>query len=349
MGIPEEVGYGVVALVCASAGFFFADYKHADTIAAIKKAGAVVRELEAQLAKNALLQKYESDMLDLVRNDLHILRSTKVLTPLEEQLNRQILEAIIKSAEQLEVADVLSEGTLKTQDPLEQFTVPADETPYGVLPYALLFVGVVGTLVLIYAISGKNWTFPVVSAVVNNVKSVVKENIQTWRQPYFLPVFYLFIFILAANVYGLFPFTFTNSSALAVTFFLALTFFLKINLLAVFLGRWTAFGAFLPAGAPLEIAVLLVLIESISYVARVFSLSIRLFANMLSGHALLKILLGFVRKMIVPLSALTLLAVIPWTVVTAVLGLETVIAFLQAHVFIVLISLYLNEAVSGAH
>jgi ATP synthase subunit 6 len=96
-----------------------------------------------------------------------------------------------------------------------------------------------------------------------------------------------------ANMVGLIPYSFTATSSFVITFFLALSYFIGINIISVFKNKWTTPNLFLPSGVPLAIAPFLILIEMVSYFAKVFSLSIRLFANMMSGHALLKILIGF--------------------------------------------------------
>jgi F0F1-type ATP synthase membrane subunit a len=90
----------------------------------------------------------------------------------------------------------------------------------------------------------------------------------------------------------------------------------------------------------------LIFIEAVSYIARVFSLSIRLFANMMSGHALLKILIGFSWTLLTSGSAMILLAAFPWVIVTAIMFLELLIAFLQAYVFTILITLYINDVLN---
>jgi len=90
----------------------------------------------------------------------------------------------------------------------------------------------------------------------------------------------------------------------------------------------------------------LILIELISYIARVFSLSIRLFANMMSGHALLKILIGFSYALLGTGTVMMLLAAFPWLIVTAIMFLELLIAFLQAYVFTILITLYANDVLN---
>jgi ATP synthase subunit 6 len=90
----------------------------------------------------------------------------------------------------------------------------------------------------------------------------------------------------------------------------------------------------------------LIFIEAVSYIARVLSLSIRLFANMMSGHALLKILIGFSWALITSGSLLVLIAAFPWAIVTAVMFLELLIAFLQAYVFTILVTLYIGDVLT---
>lgn len=96
------------------------------------------------------------------------------------------------------------------------------------------------------------------------------------------------------NIIGLIPYTFTLTSSFALTFFYSLIVFIIINISGIFRTGFTGFfSLFLPSGTPLNITFLLIIIEIISYFARLFSLSIRLFANMMAGHTLLKTLIGF--------------------------------------------------------
>lgn len=125
------------------------------------------------------------------------------------------------------------------------------------------------------------------------VRSIVRENLYIAKQQDFNIIFNLFLTLLLANLVGMVPYSFTITSSFIVTFFLAMLHFVAINHLAAVKHQWHLADLFLPSGAPLAIAPFLIFIEAVSYVARVFSLSIRLFANMLSGHALLKILIGF--------------------------------------------------------
>jgi ATP synthase subunit 6 len=177
----------------------------------------------------------------------------------------------------------------------------------------------------------------------NLVKSIIKSNTSLKRYQYFTILFFLFGFILLANLVGLFPYSFTITSSFVVTFFLALSHFIGINIIGIFKHKWKITNLFLPSGAPLAIAHILILIELVSYIARVFSLSIRLFANMMSGHALLKILIGFSWSLLTAGSMYIIIAIFPWIIVTIIMFLEALIAFLQAYVFTILVTIYIND------
>jgi ATP synthase subunit 6 len=138
------------------------------------------------------------------------------------------------------------------------------------------------------------------------------------------------------------------TSSFIVTLFLAATHFIGINIIGSYKQSWQFLNLFLPSGVPLFIAPFLILIEVISYFAKVLSLSIRLFANMMSGHALLKILIGFSWVLCSTFSPVFIgLGLFPWIIVTLILFLEALIAFLQAYVFVVLIAIYLNDVTSS--
>ena len=124
--------------------------------------------------------------------------------------------------------------------------------------------------------------------------------------------------------------------------------FITINIFGIYrTGFLNFFAIFLPKGTPLNITFLLILIELISYIARVFSLSIRLFANMMAGHTLLKILIGFSFSLMFNNIFLVPIAFIPWIIVTIIFVLEMLIAFLQAYVFVVLFCIYINDVVAS--
>jgi F-type H+-transporting ATPase subunit a len=184
-------------------------------------------------------------------------------------------------------------------DPLEQFDVLSLSLPLvgaGFTNLALLLV--VNLLVMAvwfgsYGIQvANNYDFAL-RVLYQLVRGLVKENLYIRKHQYFTVLFYLFFTLLLANLVGMIPYSFTITSSFIVTFFLAATHFVAINHVAVVKHQWQTNDLFLPSGAPLLIAPFLIFIEAVSYIARVFSLSIRLFANMMSGHALLKILIGF--------------------------------------------------------
>jgi len=137
-----------------------------------------------------------------------------------------------------------------------------------------------------------NYDF-ILAAVYRLVVSIVKENLVIKKQQYFIVIFYLFITLLFANLIGLLPYAFTITSSFIFTLFVSLGHFIAINATAGYQFGMSTGALFVPSGVPLVILPLLVSIETVSYVARVLSLSIRLFANIMSGHALLKILIGF--------------------------------------------------------
>ena len=186
------------------------------------------------------------------------------------------------------------------------------------------------------------WEF-LMREIYDLVKSIVKSNTSLKRNQYFSILFYLFIFILVSNLVGLIPYSFTATSSFVITFFLALSYFIGINIIGMFEHQWQIANLALPGGVPLLIAPFLILIELVSYFAKVFSLSIRLFANMMSGHALLKILIGFSWGLLTAGPLYVFIAILPWIIVTVIMFLEALIAFLQSYVFTILVTIYIND------
>ena len=162
---------------------------------------------------------------------------------------------------------------------------------------------------------------------------------------YFPFVFTLFMFVLFGNVIGLLPYAFTYTSHIAVTFTLAAIVFLVTTVVALMLHGKKFFGYFFPEGAPLWLAPIIVPVEVVSYLSRPISLSVRLFANMVAGHVLLKVFATFV-VLLGGLGAVgPLVAVLPLGVNVLLVGFELLVAFLQAYVFAILASIYLHDAV----
>lgn len=133
----------------------------------------------------------------------------------------------------------------------------------------------------------------VVEGMYELISGLLKDTLGGKGQEYFPYVFTLFSFILIANLIGLVPYSFTVTSHLIVTFTTALAIFAGMNIIGILKHRKHFLSLFFPPGSPVALAPLLVIIELVSYVFRVISLSVRLFANLMSGHTLLKILAGF--------------------------------------------------------
>ena len=169
------------------------------------------------------------------------------------------------------------------------------------------------------------------------IANLVKDTVGPSGRPYFPFIFTIFMFVLFGNMLGMMPYSYTFTSQIIVTFVLALVVFLGVTIIAIVKHKWHFLTFFMPPGVSLMIAPLMVPIEIISYLSRPISLSMRLFANMLAGHTLLKVFASFV-------FALGVAGVAPWLFIVALTGLEFVIAFLQAFVFAILTCLYLNDA-----
>ncbi len=176
--------------------------------------------------------------------------------------------------------------------------------------------------------------------------NVLSENVKKNGNLYFPMLFTIFTFIFFCNLMGMIPFSFTVTSHIVVTLGLAMTAFIAINIIGIKTHGFHMMSLFLPSGAPIALAPLLVMIELVSYSFRVVSLALRLFANMMSGHCLLKILAGFAWTMLSAGGILSILHILPLIVIFAIVGLELSIAFLQAYVFTVLLCIYLNDAIS---
>jgi ATP synthase subunit 6 len=179
------------------------------------------------------------------------------------------------------------------------------------------------------------------------ITDVVKQQAGP-RAVKYIPIFFaIFLLILASNLIGLLPFAFTPTAHLAITFTLALSCNLGLIIIGFRKHGFAFLKVFVPKGGPLWLLPLIVVIEFISYLLRTFSLSIRLFANMMAGHTLLHILASFVTGFIT--AGYLGLAIFPFILVLAVVILELGIACLQAYVFIVLLAIYLNDSLHPSH
>ncbi len=172
---------------------------------------------------------------------------------------------------------------------------------------------------------------------------LVARNIGAAGQVYFPFLFTLFIFLLMSNLLGMVPYTFTTTSHIVVTLFLSFTFFIGTNLAGVLRLKLHYFGLFLPSNSPVLISPFLLLVELISYFARVASLAIRLFANMMAGHSLLKILIGFVYAIFLSDVVGLIWGWLPFLLVFLITFLEVGVAFVQAYVFTTLLCIYIRD------
>lgn len=181
------------------------------------------------------------------------------------------------------------------------------------------------------------------------VASMLRDAAGSQGMKFFPFVFSLFMFVLVANLLGLFPYFFTVTSHIIVTFMLALLVIGTVIVYGFMKNGLGFFKLFVPQGVPGILLPLVVLIEIISFLSRPISLSVRLFANMLAGHITLKVFAGFVTS----LSALGAVgiagSILPLAMTVAITALEFLVAFLQAYVFAVLTCMYLNDALHPGH
>ena len=166
----------------------------------------------------------------------------------------------------------------------------------------------------------------------------------TGIKQFFSLVFSIFTFILLCNGFGMIPYSFTVTSHFIVTLGLSFSFFIGITIIGVSIHGLHFLSFFLPQGAPIALAPFLVVLEVISYGFRALSLGVRLAANMMAGHTLVKILAGFSLTMFQAGGILAFLALFPLGVIILLTGLEIGIAIVQAYVFSMLICIYLNDS-----
>ena len=245
-------------------------------------------------------------------------------------------------------------------DPIHQFeikTIVPIELMYGVdasftnsslfMVLSCVFIGGF----LLYSMQGR-------SLIPNRMQSVseisyqfianmVRESVGTAGMKFFPFVFTLFAFILMCNMFGMFPFFFTVTSHIIVTFALALLVMSVVIIYGIWKNGFGFFKLFIP-NVPVVLLPLMVPIEVISFLARPFSLAIRLFANILAGHIALKVFAGFIVGM-GSLGIFSFSAIFPLALTVAMTALEFLVAFLQAFVFATLTCVYLHDAEHPGH
>ena len=246
-------------------------------------------------------------------------------------------------------------------DPLHQFVIqPLVPIQIGGLHFDFTNSALFMVLTVAVASAFLYWTTSSRSLVPGRMQSIsemsyefianmLRDSAGTSGMRFFPLVFSLFMFVLVANLLGMFPYFFTVTSHIIVTFALAIVVIATVVIFGISKHGLSWFQLFVPSGVPMIILPFVVLIEVISFLSRPISLSVRLFANMLAGHITLKVFAGFV----VSLSALGALgiggSILPLFMTVALTGLEFLVAFLQAYVFAVLTCMYLNDAVHPHH
>lgn len=181
------------------------------------------------------------------------------------------------------------------------------------------------------------------------VAGMIRENIGTKGRQYFPLIFTLFMIVLLGNMLGMLPYSFTYTSHIIVTAALAFMIFFIVLMIGVFKHGFHFFSLFLPPGVPWWLMPLIIPIEIMSFMIRPVTLSVRLFANMIAGHIMLKVFAGFSVGMFAAGGFLTLAGIGPMLFNSVLIGFEFLIAFLQAYVFAILSCIYLKDTVEIGH
>ena len=175
------------------------------------------------------------------------------------------------------------------------------------------------------------------------IAKMINDTAGSGAKSFFPFIFTLFMFVLFCNMIGMLPYSFTVTSHIIVTFMLAATVFIGVTIIGFIKHGIKYLELFVPKGVPIILLPLIIVIEIISYLSRPVSLSVRLFANMMAGHTMLKVFGGFV------ISLGLLGGWLPLGFSVALTGLEILVAFLQAYVFAILTCIYLNDALNLHH
>lgn len=238
---------------------------------------------------------------------------------------------------------------------LEQFKVLNYKILFFNVPnyFLVIFVILVFSLILNYIMNIKNVLFVTksfIQIVIENlylfVLDVLKQNVGVKGIIYFPIIFNVFYFIYFVNIGGLVGYNLQLTSHIFVTFALSISIFIGIVIIGIYNLKMKFLNQFIPKDSPKILFPLLVVIETISYLIRPFTLGIRLFANMFSGHVLLFVIISFVIAIIEKKLIITkiILLIFPILLLFFIMSLELLIMFLQAYVFIILLCVYLNDS-----
>lgn len=244
-------------------------------------------------------------------------------------------------------------------NPLEQFRIMVlQKMFFGNLDVSItnntiiLFVILIGFTFLFYINYSTNTYIP--SKWQYSVENVYVFVLQLFKQQinnivalrYFPLVLFIFSFILIANLIGLLPYGFTITGHIIFTFQIAFSLFFGITLINIINNKLEFLNLFVPSGVPKPLIPFLIVIEVVSYLIRPFSLSVRLFANMLAGHTLLNILSAFIFNVF---KKYALISFLPLLFIVFIIILEFCIAIVQAYIFSILTCIYLNDIYNTSH
>jgi len=252
----------------------------------------------------------------------------------------------------------LNQSNLFINSPLEQFEVTSllsfNAPVFGYINLTItnlaLYSFLIFSLILGIHYLGNNdtkllpskWSI-VLESFFASINSMVRD--QVGKEIYLPFIYSLFFFVLIANLIGNVPYSYTITTSIIVSIGLSFTIFMGVTILGLSIHKIHFFSFFIPSGTPLALVPLLVLIELISYTARAFSLGIRLFANVVAGHTLLKILSTFLYQMFSGGLIVFIVTLVPFALFLAITGLELAVSFIQAYVFAVLVCSYLKDAI----
>jgi F-type H+-transporting ATPase subunit a len=248
-------------------------------------------------------------------------------------------------------------------DPIHQFRI-VDLFPVAKIGNAdivfsnsslMMFVAVIGLTAFLLAATASRSMVPsrlqsAAEISYEFVAATIRSTAGSEGMRFFPFVFSLFMFVLALNMLGLIPYSFTVTSHIIITAALAITVFLIVLIYGLIRHGLHFFNLFVPKGVPIYILPLIVAIEILSFVSRPISHSVRLFANMLAGHITLQVFAGFIILLGTGLGAVGWVGgILPFGMIVSLYALETLVAFLQAYVFAILTCIYLNDAIHPGH
>lgn len=185
-----------------------------------------------------------------------------------------------------------------------------------------------------------------VEIIYDVVSQLLFDNVNADGEKYFPYISMIFIFIIFNNLIGLIPYSFTVTSHIIVTFTLSFSIFMGINIIGFKQHSFKMLSLIIPANSTIILALVLVPIEFVSYIAKPVSLGVRLFINLMAGHTLLKVIVGFAWSMLLLEDLLSFIHLVPLFLLVILMGLELCVALIQAYVFTILTCIYLNDSIN---